>query len=153
MAPNDILFEGGGGGILVQPQQQAKSVVDNASAIRQSGNPDLEVTRYALTWSLIPSDDGASPIIRTEMEIDVSASNGATYGKAFKSIASSTVKNVVVVQDEMTGTALRQNTFERDGYQFVEWWFIEPLTSKARILITYDIHDGVAGSMCNQCLL
>jgi hypothetical protein len=146
MAPNDILFEGGGGGILVQPQQQAKSVVDNASAIRQSGNPDLEVTRYALTWSLIPSDDGASPIIRTEMEIDFSASNGATYGKAFKSIASSTVKNVVVVQ---TGTALRQNTFERDGYQFVEWWFIEPLTSKARILITYDIHDGVAGCATN----
>lgn len=31
MAPNDILFEGGGGGILVQPQQQAKSAVDNAS--------------------------------------------------------------------------------------------------------------------------
>eukprot|EP00978_Attheya_sp_CCMP212_P033914 scaffold139508_cov62-Attheya_sp.AAC.2 len=145
MAPNDILFEGGGGGILVQPQQQAKSVVDNASAIRQSGNPDLGVTLYDLTWRLIPSDDGASSIIRTVMEIQFSASNGATYGKAFKSIASSTVKNVVVVQDGMTGTALRQNTFERDGYQFVEWWFIEPLTSKARILITYDIHDGVAG--------
>jgi len=128
---------------VIMVQQEAKSV-----DTRQSGNPDLEITRYVLHWSLIPLSFDDSPIIRSEMTIDFSASNGKSYMKAYKSIATSTIKNVIV-RDGVTGAVLRAQTYERNGYQFVQWWFTEPVTSNATTIITYDIHDGVESCSTN----
>mmetsp|Transcript_1925 Transcript_1925/g.2925 ORF Transcript_1925/g.2925 Transcript_1925/m.2925 type:complete len:463 (-) Transcript_1925:490-1878(-) len=138
--PNDATFEaGGGGGVRVHSKEKTVGA-------RQSGKPDLEVTRYVLNWNRIGT--GELPIIRTEMVIHFSVSNGAMYGKGFKSIATSTVTDILV-RDDLTGKVLRHETFERDGFQFVQWWFTEVMTSAAQIMITYDIHDGVEGCSTN----
>lgn len=144
--PDDATFEGGGGGgVRVHLKEKLVGVRQ-----RQSGKPDLEVTRYVLNWTLIGT--GERSVIRSEMAIDFSVSNGAMYGKAFKSIATSSATSTidnVVVRDDSTGEVLRHETFERDGFQFVQWWFTEVMTSTAQIMITYNLYDGVEGCSTN----